>query len=261
MNPRSLITLVLLVSTLTCWGKDYRLQTLETANDLFRSATNETMYAEAARQYQYLVEEDGIRNGKLFYTLGNSWFMAGDIGRSILNYRRAEQYRPNDDDVQHNMASALALRVDLIPEKEPHPLAMRFFGWHLRTSSILRWGLFASFWLVFWGAWYWMRRSAKKEARVTTVVAGCVSLVLLASLIVEALIKQRSQPGVIVAGEVLARKGDGTMYAPAFMEPLHSGTEFQQLDDRKNWWHIRLADGQACWIPESAAELVALSSK
>jgi len=73
---------------------DYQLQTLEKAQAMFRAATNATMYAEAARHYNYLVEEEGLRNGQLFYTLGNTWFMAGDVGRAILNYRRAEKLSP-----------------------------------------------------------------------------------------------------------------------------------------------------------------------
>jgi len=235
---------------------NYQLQTLETAQEMFRAATNETMYAEAAQQFDYLATEEGIRNGHLFYTLGNGWFMAGDVGRAILNYRRAEAYLPRNADVQHNLKSALALRVDLIPEKEPHPLASKLLGWHFNTSPTLRGWLFAFFWLVLWGAWFWARRSSKKEARITVVSAGVVAAVLLASLAVEALMMHRTEPGVVVAQEVLARKGDGERYAPAFQEPLHSGTEFLRLEARKSWWHIRLADGKTCWIPARSAETI-----
>ncbi len=235
---------------------NYQLQTLETAQEIFRAATNETMYAEAAQQFEYLVEEEGIRNGDLFYTLGNSWFMAGDVGRAILNYRRAEAYLPRSADVQHNLSAALALRIDLIPEKEKHPLAAKLLGWHFKTSAALRGGLFSFCWLILWGAWFWARRSPKKEARITMVAAGILSAVLLASLATEALMIHRTKPGVVVAREVLARKGDGERYTPAFQEPLHSGTEFLRLEIRKGWWHIRLADGQTCWIPAHAAETV-----
>ena len=90
------------------------------------------------------------------------------------------------------------------------------------------------------------------------ISAGILSVVLMTSLLTEALLERRTEPGVITAPEVLARKGDGEMYAPAFLTPLHSGTEFLRLDDRGTWWQIRLADGQACWIPSRAAETVSL---
>lgn len=239
-------------------ANDYKLDTLQSAHDQFHAATNSTMYAEAAKQYEYLVHEEGIRNGHLFYTLGNSWFMAGDAGRSILNYRRAEQYMPNDTNLRHNLTAALKLQADLIPTKKPHPLTANLLGWHLNTSTTLRWRLFAGLWIMFWGAWFWMSRSTKKEARITVLLTGVFSGVLLASLLTETVMKHRSFAGVIIAPEVLARKGDGTMYTPAFLEPLHSGTEFKQLENRNKWRHIQLADGQTCWIPEDTAETIAL---
>ncbi|MDF7823317.1 hypothetical protein P4B35_04780 [Pontiellaceae bacterium B12227] len=250
--------LFIALAALPAVGKDYQTQTLEIAHTKFRSATNSAGYAQAAEQYEFLVEEEGIRNGQLFYTLGNSWFMAGDVGRAILNYRRAETYMPNNADLKHNLKTALDLRTDLIPAKEPHPLADKLLGWHLNTSTAFRWWLFAALWLVLWGSWFWMERSSRKEVRITFAATGALSLVLLASLITESVMKHRARPGVIVAKEMVARKGDGTMYAPAFLDPLHSGTEFQCLEERGSWWHIRLADGQTCWIPANAAESVAL---
>jgi hypothetical protein len=258
MKTLSHILLLSLVLVFPSFGKAYTLQTLETAHTMFRSATNTTMYAEAAQQFEFLVSEEGIRNGQLFYTLGNSWFMAGDLGRAILNYRRAEMYLPNSADVQHNLQAALEMRADLIPEKELHPLAARLLGWHFKTSLTLRWWLFAGCWMVFWAAWLWTLRSPKKEARITAAVSGLLGLALMASLLTDTLGARNAQPGVVIAKEILARKGDGSMYAPAFLEPLHSGTEFQCLEDRGKWWHIRLADGQTCWIPASAAERLSL---
>lgn len=247
-----------LAASLPALGQDHQIRTLETAHTLFRTATNETMYAEAAKQYEYLIKEEGLRNGPLFYNVGNSWFMAGDIGRAILNYRRAERFMPNNADLKNNLKAALEMRADLIPPKEPNPLAARLLGWHLNSSTLVRWWLFAACWLLFWGAWFWMARTTKKDARFTTLVTGILSVLLLGSLTTEYVLNRKAQPGVITIREVLARKGDGDMYAPAFLEPLHSGTEFKELEKRGNWRHIRLADGQPCWIPEAAAETIGL---
>ncbi|MEE9369043.1 MAG: hypothetical protein V3V05_09285 [Pontiella sp.] len=252
---------LLTVTALSSMAVGYQLQTLEKAHGLFRSATNAMMYAEAAQQYEYLVVEEGVRNGNLYYTLGNSWFMADETGRAILSYRRAEQYLPGNADVQHNLNTALQMRIDLIPRKELHPLAARLFGWHFNTSTSVRWWGFTLCWLLLWGAWIWMSRSSKKEARITVITAGILSIALLASLVTESILERRNEPGVLTAKEVLTRKGDSTMYAPAFLEPLHAGTEFQRLEDRGAWWHIRLADGQTCWIPSTAAETITLTSE
>ncbi|MCF7817398.1 MAG: hypothetical protein K9M54_05905 [Kiritimatiellales bacterium] len=256
MKPKNLLPLLLCCCT--GFAADYQLQTLEKAHGMFRAATNATMYAAAARQYDYLVKEEGIRNGDLFYTLGNTWFLAGDVGRAILNYRRAEQYLPNSADVRNNLDTALAQRTDLVPKKQLPPLAASLLGWHFSTPAAVRGWLFTGCWLAAWGAWVWVGKTRKKEARITLIAAGMLSIALLASLLTETIMKQRADPGVIVAAEVLARKGDGEIYAPAFLDPLHAGTEFQRLEARGAWWHIRLDDGQDCWIPATAAETVAL---
>lgn len=256
MKLKTLLHLLLCCSG--TFAADYKTQTVEKAHGMFHAATNAAMYAEAAQQYEYLVTEEGIHNGHLFYTLGNSWFMAADMGRAILNYRRAECYLPNHDDVRHNLQAALEQRIDLISAKERHPLAAKLLGWHFNTSVTFRWWFFACCWLIFWSAWRWRGRTRKKEVRTTTIVAGILSLVLLASLSAETLLRQQTDAGVIIAAEVLARKGDGETYARAFLDPLHSGTEFQRLESRGTWWYIRLADGQKCWIPASAAATVSL---
>jgi hypothetical protein len=106
-----------------------------------------------------------------------------------------------------------------------------------------------------------MLRSPRKEARITVAVSGLLSVLLLGSLITESVLKHNADPGVITAKEVVARKGDGTMYAPTFLDPLHSGTEFQCLEERGEWLHIELADGQACWIPKTAGEKIALAGE
>jgi tetratricopeptide (TPR) repeat protein len=246
---------VLLCSSVAA-ASNYQLQTLSEAHRMFRAATNATMYTETAQQYEYLVSEDGVRNGQLYYTLGNTYFLAGDLGRAVLNYRRAEQYLPNNSDVQHNLAAALEQRADLIPAQDRHPFAARLLGWHYNTSPPVRWWLFATCWLAAWGGWIWKRRTEKKEARITLLAGGILSIVFIVSLTVELMLTRNTEPGVILAAEVLARKGDGEIYAPAFLDPLHSGTEFLRLEARDKWWHIRLADGQECWIPSLAAETV-----
>jgi hypothetical protein len=257
----SLSSLILLAATaINGVAADYQLQTLEKAHSMFRAATNSATYAEAAQQYEFLVSEEGVQNGHLFYTMGNCWFMAGDIGRAILNYRRAEQYLPRNKDIKHNLKTARDMRTDLIPRKRPHPLMAKLLGWHLNTSTTTRWWIFAPIWMVCWASLFWMSRSPKKEPRITAIAAGIISVVLLISLLAEYAVN-RSEPCVIIATDVLARKGDGNMYAPAFLEPLHAGTEFLRLEDRGSWWHIRLADGQTCWIPSGSAQSVALSGK
>ena len=61
---------------------------------------------------------------------------------------------------------------------------------------------------------------------------------------------------MILAEQVVGRKGDGDTYEPSFKEPLHAGTEFAVVENRGEWYQVELADGQRCWIPATAAGLI-----
>ncbi|HIE11941.1 MAG TPA: hypothetical protein EYP63_00690, partial [Desulfotomaculum sp.] len=54
------------------------------ANRLYEAG----QYAEAAVAYQALVDA-GAHDGRLYYNLGNAHYKSGDLGRAVLNYRRA----------------------------------------------------------------------------------------------------------------------------------------------------------------------------
>jgi len=54
----------------------------------------------------------------------------------------------------------------------------------------------------------------------------------------------------------VAYQGDGQNYPPSFKAPLHAGTEFELVEHRPGWFHIKLADGSDGWIPQSAAEII-----
>ena len=47
---------------------------------------------------------------------------------------------------------------------------------------------------------------------------------------------------------VIARKGDGENYAPAFTKPLPEGSEFRLLQARADWVLIELPGAQQGWI-------------
>ena len=95
-----LVALLLSVVSLPAEMSDSELRTVfSEANGLFRQANEvaaqnpiaaEDLYRRAALRFERLVDDGEVRNGKLYYNLGNAYFRANDIGRALLNYRRAE---------------------------------------------------------------------------------------------------------------------------------------------------------------------------
>jgi tetratricopeptide (TPR) repeat protein len=87
------------------------IDTMAMAHQLYESG----QYAKAAEAYQQLVDQ-GYSDAALFYNLGNAYFKQGDIGRAILNYRRAERLHPRDPDTRANLELARSLAVDQIED-------------------------------------------------------------------------------------------------------------------------------------------------
>jgi len=236
------------------------------ANQLFRQANEASvnnpgeayeLYRSAALRYERLTDEGGIENGRLYYNLGNAYYRMDDLGRAILNYRRAERFLPGDADLMENLASARSRRLDRF-ELETGAKAMRtLLFWHYDLSFRLRRLLLALFSAAFWAlaAWgVWRGRQAPRGALLAT---GLLAAAMAVSLGAEAFSAASSEGGVVTAPETVARKGDGETYEPAFTEPLHAGAEFRLLERRPDWYRGKLPDGRAFWVPARDVELVA----
>ncbi len=205
-----------------------------------------------------------MRNAGLYYNLANAYLLKEDLGRAILNYRRAERLvraglkpAPMDLDIQKNLAFARSRRIDRVETAPQKRVLETLFFWHydlsLRTRFLLACVAFAV--LCLWAtAMIWRGRRTGGMAAVV-LLAVCI-VGLLASILVETRRQSHTLFGVITAAEVVARQGDGPNYPPSFQDPLHAGTEFEVLAQRPGWIHIRLADGTDAWIPDDAAGLV-----
>ena len=239
------------------------------ANHLFRQAnelapTNpvaaEDLYRRAALRFERLVKEGGVRNGRLFYNIGNAYFRTNDVGRAILNYRHAEQYIAGDPNLVQNIDHARSTRLDSFEETQETQVLKMLLFWHYDLSTRSRSILFALLGALFWvGASVRLFRS-EWAPRLLLGLAGVPALLFLGSLLLEASVKANQTAGVILSQQVVARKGDGGSYEASFKEPLHAGAEFLWLEERGGWFHIELPDERRCWIPASSCELVNLPS-
>jgi tetratricopeptide (TPR) repeat protein len=244
-------------------SKEQTYSLFNQANQFFREAntiTNdpnraERLYEKAILNYEKIINECGIRNPGLFYNLGNAYFLKEDIGRAILNYRRAEELDKTEADIQKNLAFARSRRIDKVTIQTEKRVLRTLFFWHydfsIRTKLLLTCVFFAMV-CVSLTAMLWYGKSAPWV--VATVICGLLTVCFLTSVILEA--QSHRISGVITADEVIARQGDGPNYPESFKDPLHAGTEFDLLERRTGWFHIRLSDDSDGWIPDNAAELI-----
>jgi hypothetical protein len=235
------------------------------ANQFFREANTTTddpdraqkLYEKAILNYEKLVSDGGIKNSKLYYNLGNAYFLKEDIGRAILNYRRAQNLDKADTNIQKNLAFARSRRIDTVEVRTQERILETLFFWHydfsIKTKFLITCICFAivciSVTLMLW-------RGKSAGAVATSVICGLLMVSFLASVIVEARSRANTICGVITAGRVVARQGDGPNYPESFKDPLHAGTEFDLLERRTGWFHIMLSDNSDGWISDNAAELI-----
>ena len=235
------------------------------ANEAFRQGNAtvddpdkaEKLYEKAILSYEKIIHDGQIKNARLYYNLGNAYFLKGQIGKAILNYRRAEKLDNTDANIQKNLSFARSRRIDKVITKTEKRVVKTLFFWHYDFSAKIRFILLClSFAIVCISLTViiWFGRSA--PITVTTVIASLILSCCLASLVIESKTKTGMICGVITAGEVLAYQGDGQNYPLSFKDPLHVGTEFDLLEERPGWLHIRLFDNSDGWISRTSAELI-----
>ncbi len=216
-----------------------------------------TLYLQAILRFKKIVNAGGIRNGRLFYDIGNAYFRRGELGKAILYYKRAEKLIPTDSHLRQNLEYARSLRRDKIKEKTGSrflgTLFFRHYGLNLKTKFILFVIFFDTLWIL---ALMTLLIKKNLPLKIGIYGTGILAASLLFSLSLGSFLQSKDKEGVIISAQVLARKGDGESYRPSFREPLHQGTEFILLEKRVGWWHIQLPDGREGWIPGRDAESV-----
>jgi tetratricopeptide (TPR) repeat protein len=216
----------------------------------------EDFYEKAAMRYERIIQGGGVQNGKLYYNLGNIYFRLMDLGRAILNYRRAEQYIPNDPNLKQNLDYARERRLDDIEEKQETKVLKTLFFWHYDVSTKGRVMIFSVCFVLMWTAAAIRIFTQASYLRWCITVSLILSLLLAGSLLAEELSLRNTRPGVVISREVVARKGNSETYEPSFKDPLHSGTEFNLIEDRGSWYQIELTDARTCWVQSKDVALV-----
>lgn len=235
------------------------------ANEAFRKANALTddaaaagkLYSQAILSYEKIITEGGVLNSKLFYNLANACLLKGDTGSAILNYRNAQVLDESDADIRKNLAFARSRRLDDIEVTTEKKVFERLFFWHYNFSMKSRFvAACIGFAVVCLAMTIRLWRPAAPGTAAVCIVAAIATVCLVVSVGVDRHVRINERCGVILADSVEARQGDGPGYPLSFKGPLHAGTEFDLLEQRPGWWHVRLANGTDAWIPDTAARQV-----
>ena len=212
-------------------------------------------FRRAAAEFQLLVDE-GIQNGELFYDLGNAWYQAGDLGHAIANYLRAERLMPDDPRLEANLTYARSQVRPQITDDGHVAMLRKLIFWHDAWTLRLRlWG-FGLAWLVLWGVLAVRSIRHYPGWNYLAGTAAACSILLGVSALWDISLDSGHTRGVLVGDQVIVRKGNAESFSPLFEEPINRGVEFEVLEERPDWLHIELGNGESGWIQTTDAEIV-----
>ncbi len=215
---------------------------------------DEGEFAEAVQSFQSLVEA-GVRSSAVYYNLGNSYFRLGEIGRAVVNYRRALVLSPRDDDIRANLelvrsmvgyrdttsSTGLAALVE-IPFKifSPEEFELAFYTIVYVVALCFVVVLFSS---------------GRLRQIMLRVLVTCIVLSIL-FFTLERSSRDRlnnTSEAVLVSGCPL-RSGPGDAFEQ--LAQLPEGVEVKLKARSGLWLEVKLPTGEVGWVREQAVELL-----
>lgn len=249
---RVLVVLVVCASSLTLGtAQDENLNMLaQQAGEHYRQGD----YAAARSIYEMLLEAGG-KDSAIYYNLGQTYFELQDMGRALVNYRRAQLLAPRDLDLIAAIERVREARVDILGD-ETHlmdNLASLTAG--LLTIEEFDWVMFG-LWITLCSliGWFVIGPRWQPLLRGLLLIVGSVLIVALILWICRHYVNARRPAGVVVEDVVSVMSGPGDDYLAIY--DLHAAAEVRLLERRAGWAHFILPDGREGWIRLETIEMV-----
>jgi tetratricopeptide (TPR) repeat protein len=244
----ALITVIGMISILNYFVSAEESEGAPDTSQMFLQANQAYMAADfrKAAQYYDKIISSGIVNGEVYYNLGNACIKSEDIGKAILNYRKAEMFMPRDEDLRTNLEYASGLTRDRIECRELLSFLKRLCFWYskLNLNELATLFLIGNF--ILW-AMLSVRIYFKKEIlTIALYIIIFLTSVLGVSYGVKIYNLQFNTQGVVLTGEIMVRSGNSINDTVLFK--LHEGAEFTWEQKKSGWVKIRLCDGKKGWV-------------
>lgn len=242
--------IVLFISFTTSMAQN---EELAKANSLYKKAD----YQGAAMLYEDIATRYGI-SPELYYNIGNTYFKAGEVGRSILNYERALRLSPNYDDAKTNLELAQTKVVDNIVQIPPF-FVKRWIDSFIKLLSVDQWytisvvvfviTLLCFLYFIF-GNSLIVRRFAFYGSFVllaVTIISGAFGLTRRSEL-------HNHNQAIIMAGTVVIKSSPDKSGTDLFQ--LHEGTKVSIKSNLDEWTEIVVGNGNIGWLETKVIEKI-----
>ena len=224
-------------------------------------------YVTAKEAFEH-VETMGYLSADLYYNLGNTYlklgeqhdkrYSEGELGRAILNYRRALKLDPTMADARYN----LDIVHDYTNDTEPIPHGIMGSIW-LNISGIMGsngWSLTSILSLISALVMVMFYLLSSLIALRKVAFFSSIALIFIFVLSTAFAISQRramaqSSEAVILCNDVSAVHASPDNTSKVVRQPSQ-GVSVKVLRTHDEWSEIEFVDGEKGWIPSKSVELV-----
>jgi tetratricopeptide (TPR) repeat protein len=205
----------------------------------------EGRYSQAAANYEELLRAGHV-SPAVYFNAGNAWFKAGQVGRAIYDYRRAEQLAPRDPDIRANLGIA---RAQAGTSSAALP-GSRWTRWAGRVT-LNEWACAASAALALFFFVLTARRISPAFGKSSGGLAGVLAaaslwlLICLGLSIHQQLLEKTS---IVIVPEAVVRWGPDEESKSAFT--AHDGAEMMVLGRDGDWLQVSDAARHIGWLQQ-----------
>ena len=240
----ALLLLLVLVCARNLFATDIASDFLA-ANELYAKGK----FSDAANLYEKILQTGG-QSPALLFNDANAEFKAGNLGKAIAAYRRAELLAPRDSEIRANLGF---VRNQV---QGPRIRENRWRDW-LGQLTLNEWTLLAAgaFWMTFLLlAAGQIRPALGPKLKRATSIFMALTILFGAVLGLQAANHFSSQTAVVVSAEATARSGPFDEAQNAFT--ARDGAELRVLDRHDDW--VQLADGagKIGWLSRKQVEVL-----
>jgi len=214
--------------------------------ELAREAYENGNYSAAIDLYELALLEGDV-SGEIYFNLGNAYYLTGQPGKALQNYRRAEMYLPRSSAIAAQITLIRAERVDgVLIEADwvvvSHDITSGYLT--LTETGVIVFMVWLLFFVV-------LGLRIRKGGWLATLSVLTVAMLIAIGLLGTRVYVQTQRPAAVVITETTqAMTGPGEEYFQLFV--LYEALELRVLDERDGWLRFALPDGRQGWIRASS---------
>ncbi|MBC2716277.1 MAG: hypothetical protein HF978_13290 [Desulfobacteraceae bacterium] len=203
------------------------------------------------------IAKSGIKNGQLFYNLGNTYLKQENLGQAVLWYERALTLIPRDPDLQFNLKYACGLVKDK-SEEHTSPLIKSLFFWnYILSFSEIIWlsiGFSICFWLMAALRLVFAKRLRSLFSNIIYYTLMNISAVLILTSFNNYYQFTYAKQAIILPEKISIRSGLSDDSTELFV--LHAGSKIKIQSEKNDYVKIYFSDGKLGWIRRSSIGII-----